>query len=158
MPYIPWHLQLLSPGTYWTWRHSICKWLCWVGTSIIIVCHCEIFFSMRRTWSVHLLLLVISEIPQTAVHSYRVKFVRTIPMMSHSKEMFISDRTVLNTMCTSSLQGLVQCELFSRFIHLVNHGACLVFVNISITVPKGEEQTSINGKMLNSHSSSGWQV
>ena len=105
-----------------------------------------------------LLLLVISEIPQTAVHSYRVKFVRIIPMMSHSKEMFISDRKVLNTMCTSSLQGLVQCELFSRFIHLVNHGACLVFVNISIMVPKGEEQTSINGKMLNSPSSSGWQV
>ena len=113
---------------------------------------------MRRTWSVQLLLLVISEIPQTAVHSYRVEFVRTIPMMSHSKEMFISDRKVLNTMCTSSLQGLVQCELFSRFIYLVNHGACLVFVNISIMVSKGEEQTSINGKMLNSHSSSGWQV
>ena len=61
-------------------------------------------------------------------------------------------------MCTSSLQGLVQCELFSRFIHLVNHGACLVFVNISMIVPKGEEQTSINGEMLNSYSSSGWQV
>ena len=25
-------------------------------------------------------------------------------------------------------------------------------------VPKGEEQTSIDGKMLNSYSSSGWQV
>ena len=61
-------------------------------------------------------------------------------------------------MCTSSLQGLVQCELFSRFIHLVNHGACLVFLNISLIVPKGEEQTSINGKVLNSCSSSGWQV
>ena len=79
-------------------------------------------------------------------------------MMSHSKEMFISDRKVLNAICTSSLQGLVQCELFSRFIHLVNHGACLVLVNISIEVPKSEEQTSINGKMLNSCSSSGWQV
>ena len=83
---------------------------------------------------------------------------RTIPKLSHSKEMFISDRKVLNAICTSSLQGLVQCELFSRFIHLVNHGACLVFVNISMIVPKGEEQTSIDGKMLNSYSSSGWQV
>ena len=25
-------------------------------------------------------------------------------------------------------------------------------------IPKGEEQTSIDGKMLNSYSSSGWQV
>ena len=72
--------------------------------------------------------------------------------------MFISDRKVLNAICTSSLQGLVQCELFSRFIHLVNHGACLVFVNISLIVPKGEEQTSIDGEMLNSCSSPGWQV
>ena len=148
MPYIPWHLQLLSPGTCWTWRHSICRWLILLSgyfhhDSLPLW---DIFrYLMWRTWSVQLLLLVISEIPQTAVHSYRVKFVRTIPMMSHSKEMFISDRKVLNTMCTSSLQGLVQCELFSRFIHLVNHGACLVFVNISIMVPKGEEQTSING-------------
>ena len=72
--------------------------------------------------------------------------------------MFINDRKVLNTIGTSSLQGLVQYEFFSRFIHLVNHGACLVSVNISIEVPKSEEQTSINGKMLNSCSSSGWQV
>ena len=70
--------------------------------------------------------------------------------------MFIRDRKVLNAICTSCSQGLVQCEFFSRFIHLVNHGACLVFVNISTIVPKGEEQTSINDKMLNSCSSSGW--
>ena len=31
-------------------------------------------------------------------------------------------------------------------------------MNISTIVPKGEEQTSINGEMLNSYSSSGWQV
>ena len=72
--------------------------------------------------------------------------------------MFISDRKILNAKCTSSLQGLLQCELFSRFIHLVNHGTCLVFLNISIIIAKSEEQTSINGKMLNSCSSSGWQV
>ena len=64
--------------------------------------------------------------------------------------------SVLKAICTSSLQGLVECELFSRFIHLVNHGARLEFVDISMIVPKGEEQTSINGKMLNSCSSSGW--
>ena len=58
--------------------------------------------------------------------------------------------SVLKAICTSSLQGLVECELFSRFIHLVNHGARLEFVDISMIVPKGEEQTSINGKMLNS--------
>ena len=33
-----------------------------------------------------------------------------------------------------------------------------MFLNISLIVPKGEEQTSINGKVLNSCSSSGWQV
>ena len=31
-------------------------------------------------------------------------------------------------------------------------------LNISLIVAKGEEQTSINGEMLNSCSSSGWQV
>ena len=31
-------------------------------------------------------------------------------------------------------------------------------LNISFIVAKGEEQTSINGEMLNSCSSSGWQV
>ena len=70
--------------------------------------------------------------------------------------MFIRDRNVFKAIRTSSLQSLVECELFRRFIHLVNHGACLVFVNISTIVPKGEEQTSINDKMLNSCSSSGW--
>ena len=79
-------------------------------------------------------------------------------MISHSKEMFAGDRKVLYTICASSLQGLVESEFFSRFIHLVNHGACLVFLDISSIVPKGEEQTSINVKVLNSCSSSGWQV
>ena len=103
MPFIPWHLQLLSPGTCWTWHHSICRWLILLSRSI-------------------------------PLEDYRVKLVCTIPKMSHSKEMFISGRKVLNAICTSSLQGLVQCELFSRFIHLVNHGACLVLVNISMMV------------------------
>ena len=72
--------------------------------------------------------------------------------------MFLTDRKVLNAKCTSGLQSLVHCELFSRFIHLVYHGACLVFVNISMIVPDGEEQASISGKVLNKRSSSGWQV
>ena len=79
-------------------------------------------------------------------------------MISHKKEMFISDRKVLNAICTSFLQGLVQSEFSSRFIHLKNYEACLVFVDISIIVPKREEQTSINGKMLKSCSLSGWKV
>ena len=123
MPFIPWHLQLLSPGTCWTWRHSICRWLILLSRyfhhdSLPLWDIC--LYLMRRTWSVQL------------------------------------NVSVLKAICTSSWQGLVECELFSRFIHLVNHGARLEFVDISMIVPKGEEQTFINGKMLNSCSSSGW--
>ena len=53
---------------------------------------------------------------------------------------------------------VIRSEFFSRFIHVINHEACLVFVDISIIVPKREEQTSIKGKMLKSCSFSGWQV
>ena len=120
MRYIPWHLQLLSPGTCWTWRHSICRWLILLSgyfhrNSLPLW---DIFrYLMWRTWSVQLLLLVISEIPQTAVHStgklQQVKLGRTIPVISHSWELFISYRKVLKAKYTSSLQGLVQCKLFS---------------------------------------------
>ena len=120
MSYNQRHLQLLSPGTCWTWRHSICRWLILLSRyfhhdSLPLW---DIFrYLMWRTWSVQLLLLVISEIPQTAVHStgklQQVKLGRTIPVISHSWELFISYRKVLKAKYTSSLQGLVQCKLFS---------------------------------------------
>ena len=84
--------------------------------------------------------------------------VRSIIKVCHSKEMFTSESKVFKAISTSCLQGLIQSEFSSTFIHLVNLGTCLVFVNVSTMVRKSEEQTSINGEMFNSRSSSGEQV
>ena len=116
MPYIQWHLQLLSPGTCWTWRHSICRWLILLSgyfhrNSLPLW---DIFrYLMWRTWSVQLLLLVISEIPQTAVHSTGKLQSQVGTYHPGDKPQLISYRKVLKAKYTSSLQGLVQCKLFS---------------------------------------------
>ena len=116
MPFIPWHLQLLSPGTCWTWRHSICRWLILLSRyfhhdSLPLW---DIFrYLMWRTWSVQLLLLVISEIPQTAVHSTGKLQSQVGTYHPGDKPQLISYRKVLKAKYTSSLQGLVQCKLFS---------------------------------------------
>lgn len=66
----PWHRQLLSPGTWWTWRHFICRWLILLSRYF----HHdgllrEIFFFVYHEELEVCSSLVISGTPQTAVHS-----------------------------------------------------------------------------------------
>ena len=72
MPYIPWHLQLLSPGTCWTWRHFISRWLIlsiWYFHHNYLLLWDIFLHSMWRFWYVQLLLLVISGKLKNAVYS-----------------------------------------------------------------------------------------
>ena len=70
--------------------------------------------------------------------------------------MFVSDWKEFKARSEAPqvLQGLIQIKFSSLFIiHLVDHGACLIF---TISVGKSQKQTSINGEMFITSSSSGW--
>ena len=138
------------------------NWLYRMGTSVMVVCYCEIIFSMylevrEVACSVCWQFLKVDKQLSIPLIDCRVQPVCSVPMISDSKKMFVSDRKVLQVIRSSCLQGLVQRQSSSRVIHRVDHGTCLVFFNVSTMIGKSKKQASINGEMFHIYCSSGWK-
>ena len=130
------------------------NWLYRKGTSVIVVGYCEIIFPEyleigEVTCSVCWQFLKVDKQLSIPLIDCRVQPVSSIVMISHSKKMFVSNRKVLQVKSSSCLQGLVQRQSSSWFVHLVDHGTCLVFFNVPMIVGKSKKQASINGEMFN---------
>ena len=139
------------------------NWLCRVGTSVIVVCYCEKIFSMylevrQVACSVCWQFLKVDKQLSIPLIDCRIQPVSSIVMISHSKEMFVSNRKVLQAIRSSCLQGLVQRQSSSWIVHLVDHGTCLEFFNVPMIVSKSKKQASINGEMFHICCSSGWKI
>ena len=124
-----------------------------MGTSVIVVCYCEIPFPKyleigEVTCSVCWQFLKVYKQRSIPLIDCRIQPICSIVMISHSKEMFVSDRKVLQVIRSSCLQGLVQRQSSSRVVHLVDHGTGLVFFNVPMIVRKSKKQTSVNGEMF----------
>ena len=137
------------------------NWLCRVGTSVMVVGYCEIPFPKyleigEASCSVCWQFLKVYKQRSIPLIDCRVQPVCSIVMISDSKEMFVSDRKVLQVIRSSCLQGLVQRQSSSWVVHLVDHGTCLVVFNVPILVRKSKKQVSINGEMFHTYSSSSW--
>ena len=130
------------------------NWLCGSGTSVIVVGYCEIPFTKyleigELDCSVCWQFLKVDKQLSIPLIDCRIQPVSSIVMISHSKEMFVSNGKVLQAIRSSCLQGLVQRQSSSRVIHLVDCGTCLVFFNVPMRVNKSKKQASINGDMFN---------
>ena len=136
-------------------------WFCGLGSSIIVVCHCEVFFTIYHEKSevaCFFCRYALKDDKQLSIPlvNNRVQYAGSIITIGHSEEMFTSDWKVLKTIRASSLQGLIQNKFSSWFVHLVDHGVCLVLSNVAMVVGKSKKQTSTNGEMFHICSPSAW--